>query len=104
MNLTTTIVGTKFRGAKAVTLLGTLPKGLRLRLRREPDNEFDSNAIAVYYGDQHLGYVPRTDNAALAQALDRDPAAEHWAQLVDEAILDDRGGVRFSAKIAVHFD
>jgi hypothetical protein len=95
----TSIIGTKFRGPNAVAMVGAMPRGLRVRLEREPDNEFDGNAIAVYYGVQHLGYVPRGHAAELARALDRG-AAETEAEVVAEAIID-QGDVRFAPKIAV---
>lgn len=41
-----------------------------LKLVREPNNEFDPNAIAVYYDDSKLGLIPRTSNGALALLLD----------------------------------
>lgn len=34
-----------------------LHQGMSLKLVREPDNEFDSDAIAVYAGDEKVGYV-----------------------------------------------
>jgi hypothetical protein len=95
----TTIIGTKYRGPNAVAMVGALPRGLRVRLQREPDNEFDGNAIAVYYGTTHLGFLPRIHNIELAPALDRG-AAESEAEVVAEAIVD-KGDVRFSPKIAV---
>jgi hypothetical protein len=42
-----------------------------LRLRREPANPHDPNAIAVWYKNEHLGYVPRRENRTLAQMMDR---------------------------------
>jgi hypothetical protein len=95
----TSIIGTRFRGSDAVTIVGALPRGSRLRLEREPDNAFDPNAIAVYYGDTHLGYVPRVHATELAPALDAG-TAESDVELIDEGIVD-RGDVRFAPKIAV---
>jgi len=45
--------------------------GEALRLRREPANPHDPNAIAVWYRNEHLGYVPRRENRTLAQMMDR---------------------------------
>ena len=42
-----------------------------LRLHREPANPHDPNAIAVWYKNEHLGYVPRRENRTLAQLMDR---------------------------------
>ena len=77
----TQIVGTNFRGADVVMLLRGLPPGTQLTLVREPDNQYDSNAIKVMYDGtspikeervptRHLGYVPKTDNEALAYSHD----------------------------------
>jgi len=44
---------------------------LRLVLRREPDNKFDGNAVAIHsaYGTK-LGYVPRGDARTVARVMD----------------------------------
>ena len=49
----------------------SLKVGKTLKLVREPDNDHDPDAVAIYYGDSQLGYVPRVDNTAIAQMLDR---------------------------------
>lgn len=36
-----------------------------LDLKPEPENKFDPNAIAVYKGTLHIGYVPKDWNHAL---------------------------------------
>ena len=45
--------------------------GASLSLRREPSNPHDSDAVAVYFKTKKLGYVPRTENRAVAGMLDR---------------------------------
>ncbi len=51
-----TITGTKFyENSKK------LYPGVPLKLLKEPDNEFDSDAIAVYFGDEKVGYVANSD-------------------------------------------
>jgi hypothetical protein len=42
-----------------------------LLLVREQDNKYDTNAVAVHYKQYKLGFVPRADNTAVAQMLDR---------------------------------
>ncbi len=49
----------------------SLSVGAPLALMREPNNSHDSNAVAVYYQNHKLGYVPRGENSAIAQMLDR---------------------------------
>jgi hypothetical protein len=43
----------------------------RLELARESENIHDPNAVAVYFRKEQLGYVPRVENSAIAQMLDR---------------------------------
>lgn len=47
-----------------------LSVGTVLQLVREDQNAYDPRAIAVFYGDTHLGYVPRTSNEQLAMFFD----------------------------------
>ncbi|MBK8524507.1 MAG: HIRAN domain-containing protein [Betaproteobacteria bacterium] len=50
--------------------------GDKLLLTREPDNRHDANAIRVEWNGQRLGYVPRSENRALAAAMDRGDTVE----------------------------
>ena len=45
--------------------------GERLELVREPGNRYDERAVRVDWRGRKLGYVPRMENAAVAQMLDR---------------------------------
>jgi len=45
--------------------------GDELSLVREAANAYDRDAVAVYIGDDQLGYVPQLENRAIAQMLDR---------------------------------
>lgn len=45
--------------------------GDALVLTREPDNAHDPNAVRVEWNGYVLGYLPRTENAAVARQLDR---------------------------------
>ena len=53
------------------TVWPRLSTGDSLRLLREPGNPYDGQAVAVYWGDAKLGYVPRAANTAVAQMMDR---------------------------------
>jgi hypothetical protein len=48
----------------------SLRAGHAVRLAREPANEHDDRAIAVYAGEVKLGYVPRRQNSMAAGCLD----------------------------------
>ena len=43
-----------------------LRPGKKLKLRPEPDNPYDPNAVAVLCGKTKIGYVPRAKNGMLA--------------------------------------
>ncbi len=60
-----------YRHAEAAALWPLLAPGDELELQREPDNAHDGNAVRVAWRGRKLGYVPRTENAALAWAMDR---------------------------------
>jgi len=60
------IVGTKFHGAHAEMILGTIAVGTRLWLIPEPGNRFDPNAKAVVLRKADLG-APTID--AMSESL-----------------------------------
>lgn len=49
--------------------------GTQLRLVREADNKFDPYAVAIYYEDHKLGFVPKGENAMISQLMDLGYAA-----------------------------
>jgi len=63
------IVGMQHRGT--VGFVAALPAGEPLDLRREPTNQFDPKAIAVWARGTHVGYIKASQNAPLASAIDR---------------------------------
>lgn len=48
-----------------------LRPGQPLTLSREPDNPHDPRAVRVDFQGHKLGYLPRTENSAVSQLLDR---------------------------------
>ncbi len=56
------------------TLWPSLQVGAALDLVREPDNAYDPRAVRVEWRGRKLGYLPRLDNAAASQLLDRGQA------------------------------
>ena len=52
------------------TVLPQLQIGERLNLVREEDNRFDPYAVAVYYSNTKLGYIPRNENHELSKFLE----------------------------------
>jgi len=48
-----------------------LTLGSELQLIREPHNIHDTQAVRIDWHGNHLGYIPRRDNTAISQMLDR---------------------------------
>lgn len=44
--------------------------GTKLRLVRESENPFDPYAVAIYYEDFKLGFIPRDENHDISKFLD----------------------------------
>lgn len=51
-------------------VIDVLSPGMRLRLEREEDNVHDCQAVAIYYEQRMLGFVPSNMNGTLAQFMD----------------------------------
>jgi hypothetical protein len=95
----TTIVGTKYRSPEAIAVLTRLRPGDRLRLVREPNNPHDPNAVAVYSGTMHIGYIPRGINRDVADRIMSTDSV--FAIVIAEAIIEE-GDVRFAPRIEVN--
>lgn len=68
--LNSRIVGSTFH-PPAPEIIGRLKFGTVLELKREPDNKYDHNAVAVWHRRTMLGYVPRGLALTLGPILDR---------------------------------
>ena len=44
--------------------------GTKLELVREEDNKYDPEAVALYYNDQKLGYIPGNLNESISKFID----------------------------------
>jgi hypothetical protein len=60
-----------FRYYDAKQVWDDMQVGDALTLVREPHNAYDANAVRVEWRDRKLGYVPRSDNRAVAFHMDR---------------------------------
>lgn len=65
-----TLVGMKYRNAE--DFVKSLPAGEPLTLVREPDNDFDPNAIQVWAHERHIAFVKGTEARKLARFMDND--------------------------------
>lgn len=78
MELNFTLAGANFRPADAKAFIKeALNRDTKIVLERDPSNAWDSNAIKVVCHDDFnepvfIGFVPKSDNAVLAQSLDAD--------------------------------
>lgn len=65
---TYSIVGTNHTGKEA--FVNGLETGTAVVLVREPRNQYDPMAIAVYIGGERVGYIPKRQNQVLANFID----------------------------------
>ena len=68
------IAGFQFHRGEA--MWASLIVGQELKLVRDSSNTHDPDAVAIYFQEEQLGYVPRGDNRAIAQMLDRGESLE----------------------------
>ncbi len=74
-----------FQYHRAAAIWPFLQVGEPLRLRREAGNPHDRNAVAVWFRNEHLGYIPRRENRTLAELMDRGERLEaSIVRLLDE--------------------
>jgi hypothetical protein len=64
------IVGSSFYQG-AGNWLAKMAPGQQLRVEREPNNQYDANAVAVYIFNQKLGHFPRGFAAEVAPLMDK---------------------------------
>jgi hypothetical protein len=74
------VVGMHFRGAAAKEAVSLFDLSTELTLEPEPENKYDGNALAVYFGDLHIGYIEATQAAWITPALaaEWDEEEECW--------------------------
>lgn len=72
---------------------------VQVQLRPEPTNRFDPNAVAVWSGPHHLGYLPRDEAPRYVGVLST-LLAQGWAPQVEAKIWSyDHGGDDFNASV-----
>lgn len=59
-----------FGHTEGYMILDELKPGTRLTMVREDENKHDHEAIALFYGETHVGYIPRQANSMLATFMD----------------------------------
>ena len=79
------LVGMKHRGTEA--LVASLPQGEPLTLIREPNNDFDPNAVQVWARGKHVAYLKASQVRPVAIALDRGLQTSMTAKLAMDATI-----------------
>ena len=51
-------------------VINDLKPGAKLELERDIHNPFDPRAVAIYYGETKLGYIPKSNNEEISTFLD----------------------------------
>ena len=85
-NMNSFIAGIKYRD-NYEEMLSKLSEGMKVQLRKDPDNPYDRDAIAVYNGNDHLGYIPKRDIPAIVLNMEDDSLAAE-IEYVDEENVD----------------
>jgi len=62
------VAGTSFR--KLDNVKDQLRETVELEVKREPQNEFDHFAIALWFQNTKIGYIPKDKNEVLARLMD----------------------------------
>lgn len=52
------------------TVFTELKVGDKLKLVREKENQFDPYAVAIYHGENKLGFIPRSKNHDISKFLE----------------------------------
>lgn len=73
-----------------------LEKGTVLKMQRKPNNQYDKNAIALYFDDTRIGYVPRELNLIISRLMDAGKA--FFCRIENVELVEDYW-VKISAKI-----
>lgn len=58
-----------FQYHEGALVFSQLEIGTKLQLRAEPENRWDHNAVAIYFADYKLGYIPRDENHDISKVL-----------------------------------
>ena len=54
---------------EGLDVIGELKLGTPVTLKSEPDNPYDPGAVAIYYGETKLGYIPKYKNSYVSNLL-----------------------------------
>jgi len=74
--------------------------GTIFSLKHEPENPFDDDAVALYYDDARIGFIPPDNNVEIARQMQRgvhlkarlarfEPQSDPWERVVVEVVKDE---------------
>ena len=86
-----TVAGTSYRD-EIYDVEPLLKKGTILKMIRHPHNEYDELAIAIYYEDIQIGWVPRRMNEVISRLMDAGKA--FFCRVVSVEDVDSWGKVK----------
>lgn len=85
MQFQAALMGVNFRGKEIAALVAALPIGTQFTLERDPENQYDANAVKVIYSgedeDQFVGFVAKEVAEEIAPLLDS--GYEGSAKIID---------------------
>lgn len=85
----TKVAGVTFEGRqdaiKSAKRAEVLDMHARFKLRREPDNEYDHNAVAVDADGAPIGFLPRDIAAQVAPVMDAGGKTRCWEPIFVQA-------------------
>lgn len=96
-----TVVGMHFRerdGVPAKAIVANFVPPVKLELRREPENQFDTFAVKVLYQDQHIGYIEASTACFLAPWMDEG----HEYSCVVESLLERKNNLHPVVRLEPH--
>lgn len=81
---------------EAIEVMSVIKVGDKVRLVRDEDNKYDPNAVAIFYGNTHIGYVPRTDTDKFTTFIDMG-----WNDLFEARICRIKHDVHYEDQLHV---
>ena len=82
-----------FRYYNGPQLINKMEIGDTIKLVREPNNKYDNKAIALYFQNNKIGFIPQMDNQVICNMMDANmillnaeisyvnPKKDSWEQL-----------------------
>lgn len=93
------VVGVSFRPGYPKNLVDIWEKcvaagknSVKAKLEREPNNQYDANAVKVMVDGVHIGYIPKEIAVETAEKMDKGLAHEAYVQILCKSATQKRVG------------